>query len=375
MEPTSAVVLVLVALAAVALPVGTVLAYRQQRRFGRRFVPVLVGLVVASQLTAVGAVAVGVNRQFGFYPTWSALFGQDGSTPPVAMNGLGGLGVGSAAMHVGRPTVHGLVEPASNLGRYEQVTIVGGISRIRQTVSAWLPPQYADRRDRAVRFPVVMVLGGAYSGSSSVYSKLDFAQLASAAIRSGKVAPFVAIYPQLNVALPTDTECVDFPNGLQSYTWLAKDVPAWTKAHLRVSTDGRQWSVMGWSTGGYCAAKLQLRSPQQFAAGASIEGYFAPEPDGTTADLAQVLQANPVLARENTLSWVLLHQPPAHVHVLVCTSLADPQSKASSLAFLKTARNVPGVQPYILANLGHSMAAYKDVTPNVLAWLADVAAA
>lgn len=370
MEPTSIVVVVAVAVVAVALPLATLAVFLLRRTLRVPILPVVLALVVASQVAAVGAVAVTVNREYGFYPTWGSLLGQQDANPPVA---TGGLAVGSGLSGRAHPVAHGLAEPASDLGHYEHFTITGARSRIRQSVTVWLPPQYLDRRDRKVRFPVVMVLGGAYSGDTSVFRKLGFASLVAAQIRTGKVAPFVAVYPQLNVALPTDTECINFPNGVQSYTWLASDVPDWAKTHLRVTTDARRWSVMGWSTGGYCAAKLHLRSPQQFAAAASVEGYFEPEPDQTTADLAQVLAANPVLARDNTLSWVIAHHPPAHTHLLVCTSLDDPQSRPSSLNFLKAAKGVPGVQPYILSNLGHSMPAFKQVTPDVLGWLAAVA--
>jgi len=368
-EPTSLTVLMAMVLAAVALPVATLLLYLHRRRL-RRLAPLLLTMVVLSQVAAVGAVAVAVNRQYGLYPTWRSLLGTEDAGPPVA---VGGLGVGTGRLRLVPPAARGLVEPASNQGRYEQVSVVGAVSRIRATVTVWLPPQYFDRRERRARFPVVMVLGGAYSGDTSVFRKLGFAALANAQIRAGKVAPFVAVYPQLNVALPTDTECIDFPGGVQSYSWLAHDVPLWARAHLRVTSDARRWSVMGWSTGGYCAAKLHLRSPGQFAAAASVEGYFEPEPDQTTADLAQVLRADPVLARENTLSWVIRHHPPAHTHLLVCTSMDDPQSKAPSLSFLKAAQGVPGVQPYILRTLGHSMPAFKDVSPDVLSWLAAVA--
>lgn len=66
---------------------------------------------------------------------------------------------------------------------------------------------------RHVRFPVVMLLSGAYSGDTTMYRKLDFARLATMAIRTGKVAPFVAVYPRLNDSLTLDTECVDSRAG------------------------------------------------------------------------------------------------------------------------------------------------------------------
>lgn len=397
MEPTSRVVLAILVAVAVALPVVVVRLYRVHRS-GRRAVGVLVSVVAAAQVAAVVAVFGVVNREYGFYPTWAALFGQAGSAAPVAVPGLpapafqnpaagrkplilamprgGHLGALTGSVTARGRIPHGLVQPPRGLGRYVLSSIVGAVSRVRARVNVWLPPQYNLPGYRGHRFPVVMVLSGAYSGDTTLYNKLDFARLATGAIASGRVAPFVAVYPQLNQSLRFDTECVDFPaGGPQSFTWLARDVPAWAKVHLRVTADPRLWSALGWSTGGYCAAKLHLLDPGQFAAAAPIEGYFSAEPDRTTGNLAQVLHANPALAQRSNLSWVIIHHPPRHTHLLVATSLADPQSKASSLAFLKTAVRNPGVQNYIVAALGHSMPAMKAMTPNVLTWLATVAGA
>lgn len=375
MTPTSRVVLAVLVLVAAALPVAAVWLYRRRQSGaggGVRDVALLAGVVVAAQGAAVIAVFGVVNREYGFYPTWGSLVGRDESAAPVAG---GGFGVGAAGLRVGHSVVRGLAEPPADLGRYVQTTITGSVSHIHQRVDVWLPPQYADRRERHVRFPVVMLLSGAYSGDTTMYRKLDFARVATMAIRTGKVAPFVAVYPQLNNSLRLDTECVDIPAGIQSFTWLAHDVPVWAKSHLRVTADPRQWSAMGWSTGGYCAAKLHLLRPQQFAAAASVEGYFQAEPDQTTGNLAQVLAANPRLREESTLGWVITHHPPVRTHLLVSTSLTDPQSKPSSLAFLKVAAHDPGVQPYVVADLGHSMPAMKQLTPYVLDWLAAVAGA
>lgn len=372
MGPTSAVAVAVLVVVAVAVPV-LVFLLLDRRHAGRGVAAAVLGAVVAAQLAAVVAVFGVVNSQYGFYPTWGSLAGQVGSAAPISGTTVG---VHTTPLRLDQRVPRGLVEPPTNFGRYVLSTVAGGISHFRQRVNVWLPPQYADPRYRAVRFPVVMVLGGAYSGDTSVYNRLNFARLATTAIQTRRVAPFIAIYPRLNHSVHLDTECVNFPGGgPQSYSWLASDVPAWAKTHLRVSVDPRRWSVLGWSTGGYCAAKLHLLSPGQFAAAASVEGYFAAEPDGTTGNLAQVLRANPRLAQLNNLNWVITHHPPRHTHLLVATSLADPQSKSSSLSFLHAARREPGVQSYIVASLGHSMPAFRDMTPNVLTWLAGVAGA
>jgi enterochelin esterase-like enzyme len=266
-------------------------------------------------------------------------------------------------------------EPASGTGRYEEITLKGPVSGATEKVVAWLPPQYGDRRYAKTKFPVVMILGGAYRRVSVVVEQLDLARTASEEIRAGRVLPFVAIFPEINIKYPFDTECTDLPGGPQAFSWLDQDVPHWVTSKLRVSHDPRLWSVMGWSTGGYCASLLHLRDPGRFGAAASIQGYYKPEPDSTTGALGADLQQYPELANEYSPTWLIEHRPPLTVHLLVMTSLTDPQSKPQSLAFLTREKNVPGVQPYVLQDLGHNLHTFGAVLPPVLGWLADVAGA
>jgi hypothetical protein len=290
--------------------------------------------------------------------------------PPVVQVGTR-LGVNGVRTH--RPVLPLAPGPASDIGRYERITLKGVQSGITDTVIVWLPPQYYDRRYATTRFPVVMVLGGQPPLVTYDVSKLNFAKTASAEIRSGRVAPFVAVFPELNVALPLRTECTDFPGGPQVFTWLNQDVRNWATSTLRVTSDARRWSVMGWSTGGYCAAKLHLGQPGRFGAAASVEGYFKPEPDTNTGNLAQLLAQYPTLAHESSPTWLIENLPPPRVHLLVMSSDTDPQSYPQSTEFLHRERNVPGVQPYIVKDQGHNIGAYKSVLVPVLDWLAAVA--
>ena len=177
------------------------------------------------------------------------------------------------------------------------------------------------------------------------------------------------------MAHPVEAEWTDFPGGSQAFTWLNMEVRNWATSTLRVTTDGRRWSVMGWSTGGYCAALLHLRNPDHFGAGASFEGYFLPGPDGSTGNLARLLKADRNLAHESSPTWLIQNDPPRSVHLLVGSSDMDPQSYPEAKEFLRRQRNVPGVQPYLVKGLGHSLDAYAAVVPPILGWLADVAGA
>ena len=355
---------------AIAIPVALLLLWRQSPRRSRWAIPVFLVGVLLAQATAISAVAVGVNRDYGFYPTWASLWGTP-TAPPVIVAGAR-LGL-HAVVGTRRPIVPLTSGSASDIGRFETTTLKGGMSGITQTVITWLPPQYHDRRYAKTRFPVVMVLGGADVHIQPVIDRLNFATVASAEIRSGRVAPFVAVFPEINVALPVETECVDYPGGPQAFTWLNQDVRNWATQTLRITPDGRRWSVMGWSTGGYCAAMLHLRGPSRFGAGASIEGYFNPAPDSFTGNLTQLLKASPTLYHQTSPMWLVENRPPARVHLLVMSSNTDPQSYPQARQFLRKEQNIPGIQPYIVQNVGHSLDAYHAVLAPTLNWMAAVA--
>jgi len=356
---------------AISIPVVLVVLWRREPSRSRWALPAVLAIVLVGQGSAVAAVAAGVNRNYGFYPSWSTLLGTAGAPTLQAQWPVPGLKE-VAASHRPLRRVPG---PASGTGRYTRVIPKGAQSGVTQTVMAWLPPQYADHRYAQSRFPVVMVLGGADVHIPYVVQRLNFAQTASEEIRTGRVAPFVAVFPEINVALPVDTECTDYPGSTQAFTWLDQDVTHWATSTLRVATDGRRWSVMGWSTGGYCAALLHLRDPERFGAAASVEGYFNPEPDSNTGLLARLLSQDQTLAHESSPQWLIEHRPPLSTHLLVMTSGKDPQSRPQSLEFLRRERNVTGIQPYLVQDLGHSLDAYHDVLPSMLGWLADVAQA
>jgi len=63
----------------------------------------------------------------------------------------------------------------------------------------------------------------------------------------------------------------------------------------------------------------------------------------------------------------------AYPVVLVMSSTTDPQSYPQARQFLQHEQNVPGVQPYLVQNLGHSLDAYQTVLAPILNWMAAVA--
>jgi S-formylglutathione hydrolase FrmB len=353
---TSPALLVVCALLSLAVPAALVLTWRRRPRGvaggSLRFVVVLVSQALA--ITTAGLVA---NNTYGFYNSWTDLVGGRSAAAPGA-------------------TPNTLVPRDGSQGRVVTLSVAqsgpvaAGASRTL-TVLAWLPPQYDQAQYRGTRFPVTMMLPGQPGTPQGVMRQFDFARQATAAINQHLVAPFVAVIPPLMVAPPRDTECTDVPRGPQAETWLSTDVRNAAIAHLRVAKDPQAWSAMGWSTGGFCAAKLLLNRPALFHAAVGIGGYYAAETDKTTGSLfgrsAQVRDANSPL-------WLVTQHLRRLTHLLIVVSKQDKSSYsgkfyADSRSMIAATAGVPGVATIVLPAGGHNYRVYQPTLVQSLAWL------
>ena len=119
---------------AIAIPVALLILWRRAPRTPRWAVTLLVGVLFA-QASAISAVAASVNRDYGFYPTWSSLWGTP-TAPPVVVAGAR-LGL-HAVVGTRRPVLPLTSGSASDIGRYESTILKGAQSGISSTVITWL---------------------------------------------------------------------------------------------------------------------------------------------------------------------------------------------------------------------------------------------
>jgi S-formylglutathione hydrolase FrmB len=356
---TSPVLLVILAVSALALPVALVVTWRRRPRGllggALRFVVVLV-----CQALAVTSVGLAANNAYGFYNSWADLTGGRAASSPGA-------------------TPNTLVPKDGSQGRVVSLSVAqsGPVARGASrslTVLAWLPPQYDQPQYRNTRFPVTMMLPGQPGTPQGVMRQFNFARQATTAIAQHAVAPFVAIIPPLMVAPPRDTECTDIPGGPQAETWLSTDVRNAAIQHLRVTAAQAGWSAMGWSTGGFCAAKLLLNRPNLFHAAVGIGGYYAAETDKTTGNL---FGNSRKLRNANSPLWLVKQHPRRQTNLLVVVSQQDKSSYdgkfyADSKAMIAATAGVPGVATIVLPAGGHNYHVYQPTLVQSLAWLGRV---
>jgi Putative esterase len=348
---TSAPLLLLAIAVAVCAPLTLVYLWVRGRVPGGRRSRLGVGAVVlslalVSQLAAVAVVGLAVNRRYDFYGGWADLLGKQSSASDV-IRGNGGLDRGR--------------------GRLEVLPIDGRRSHTRSEMLVWLPPQYTEPAYRHRRFPVVEFLPGQPEQPAGVFRGFELVSSAQAAISSGRVPPFVLVVPPLMIRPPSDTECTNVPHGPQALTWLASDVPHAITSRLRVDPPGRHWSVMGWSTGGFCAAKLVYAYPRVFAAAVGLGGYYQPSTDRTWPNLFGGL---PSVRRHNSPQWLYAHRSSGlTARLLIVSSRQDGESWRSSAKMIAATRDNPHVSRVVVPSGGHNFGVYRPYVGPGLRWL------
>ena len=138
----------------------------------------------------------------------------------------------------------------------------------------YLPPAWF-ASDPAPKLPTLMMIGGEFNSPSDWLRRGDAIKTADdfAAAHHGN-AP-VLVFVDSGGAFNNDTECVNGPRG-NSADHLVKDVVPFMAATYGVSSDRRNWGIVGWSMGGTCAVDLAAMHPDVFSTFEDIAGDIAP---------------------------------------------------------------------------------------------------
>ena len=134
------------------------------------------------------------------------------------------------------------------------------------------------------------------------------------------------------------------------------------------SADG--WGLMGYSTGGFCAAKLVLQHPDRYRAAVSLSGYYVPN--------SEELADDPVLDRIDSPLWLISHTRTPAVSLLMTASAQDQVDPASEAAqMIAAAKANPlakatDVQSFVAPlGGGHNQSAWEKMLPTAFTWLSQ----
>jgi pimeloyl-ACP methyl ester carboxylesterase len=360
---TSSIFLLVVAAAAVVTPVLTVLLWSRVHGPGGVRIAQRFGLIAICQGTAVLLCALLVNNTFQLYDSWSDLFGDDGSPgqiidaqPQTGATFNASLGTEGHTLANAK-----LFHPYAAYNGVYAATVTGPASKITGTVLVWLPPQYNEKQYAHTDFPVVELLPGTPGTAASWLFGMQAPQVLEQQMQHGASRPFILVSAPINVDGAHNPDCSDIPNGPKVATWLASDVRALVETSFRASTARTGWGVMGFSEGGYCASKLLLQYPNDYAAAVSMSGDDHPDGDLLTPGTPAYNQNSPL--------WLLSHGFDNPVSLLLTGTLQDGETAQEAQAMSRAASWPTVVDVLIAARGGHNTGVWKAVEPQAFAWL------
>ncbi|MGW0534305.1 alpha/beta hydrolase [Streptomyces sp. NPDC003032] len=363
---TSNKVLALAVLLAVLLFFGTIWLWPRLARRTWKAVTGRVGLLLATQVAVFAAVGLAANQAFGFYATWADLFGQE-TSPGIVVDHDPAKGGSGPVKVVDTKTVNvpGGGRPATG-GQIQKIEVGGKESRIGSPAYVYLPPEYFQPLYKNRTFPAAVVLTG-YPGTAEALIKgLHYPQTAHKLAGEGKMQPMILVMMRPTVAPPRDTECVDIPDGPQTETFFAKDLPGALSQHYRVGTKAQNWGVIGDSTGGYCALKFAMHHPDKYGAAAGLSAYYKAPIDVTTGDL---FHGDKELERRADLMWYLDHMPAPKTSLLVTSSKKGEDNYQDTLRFIDKVKAPTRVSSITLESGGHNFNTWRREIPATLQWM------
>ncbi|WP_328300101.1 esterase family protein [Streptomyces sp. NBC_00435] len=360
---TSNTVLALAIIAGVLLFAATVWFWPKLSGRSWRSVLGRIGLLLATQLALFSAVGLAANKSFSFYGSWGDLFGQETAIGKVVDHGMSSDEI--KIVDKQRLDVPGGAKPQVG-GQILKVAITGQKSKITSPGYVWLPPEYFQPQHKDQNFPASIVLTGYPGTAENLIKGLNYPMTAFKQAKAGKMKPMILVMLRPTVSGNRDTECVDIPDGPQTETFFAQDLPQAIQNTFRVGKKPENMGFIGNSTGGYCALKIAAHYPQTFGAAAGLSAYYEAADDPTTGDLFHGDEK--LKARANVLESIRAKKP-AGTSFLVTSSEKGEPNLGGTKRFIKLVKSPDRVSSIILDSGGHNFNTWRREIPPMLVWL------
>ncbi|MCY0932645.1 alpha/beta hydrolase-fold protein [Streptomyces sp. H34-S4] len=155
----------------------------------------------------------------------------------------------------------------------------GAKSGFEGDVWVWTPKEYDDPKYAKSAFPVLIALPGGNGFPDNYWAdrSLGLQKAVSEGVRDGTSLPFVLIMPVLNPDAKYYYDGSDIPGRPKMGTWIAEDVPDFTRANFRTYKSRDGWAFMGSSSGAFVGMKQVLQHPDKFKAVIASGGEIVPD--------------------------------------------------------------------------------------------------
>lgn len=312
-------------------------------------------VLVIAQLLVVTTFFVGINRSMVFFANWNDMFGNyNAYGAPITQI------QGETTSPLDTYVRNTRLQPGfRGQGGQFSFLLKGAQSGVTAPVYVYLPPTYG--ATPAKKWPVLVLLPGYPGVPTTWFHALDLVKILRHEISTGYAHDFLIVLPTMSIPATRDTECTDIPGGPLVNTWLGVDVPQAIMSGLEASQDRKDWGIVGYSTGGFCAAKVMLSHSSQFSVSVPIAGYFHPTQTTLFGGSARLKDAN-----NPTLLAKALKLPS---HMLLVGTSQDP-GVMGAIASMEKVNNPNLVMDQLIdQHGGHSTKVWKSQLPRILDWL------
>jgi len=186
--------------------------------------------------------------------------------------------------------------PGSARGKLESRVAASAILGNTRELTIYLPPGYAPQGSDA--YPLVLMFD-----RDEYLTTVQVPQLLDAMIGAGKVPPLIAVLVDV---IDHDTRNRELPGDPKFQQFIREELLPQVESEFRITRDPGRRVVAGVSYGGLCAMLLAMRYPESFGAVLSQSGAFWPDPTGTRAEVARLVDDAPPTTMRVSLTVGLL---------------------------------------------------------------------
>ncbi|MEW2413826.1 alpha/beta hydrolase-fold protein [Streptomyces sp. NPDC046866] len=157
--------------------------------------------------------------------------------------------------------------------------LAGPKSGFAGDVWVWTPKEYDDPKYAKSGFPVLIALPGGNGYPTNYWAdrSLGLQKAISEGVQAGTSLPYIVIMPVLNPDSKYYYDGSDIPGQPRMGTWIAEDVPDFTRANFRTYKSRDGWAFMGSSSGAFVGMKTLLQYPEKFKAVIASGGEIVPD--------------------------------------------------------------------------------------------------
>ncbi|MFI5827130.1 alpha/beta hydrolase [Streptomyces sp. NPDC051578] len=177
-----------------------------------------------------------------------------------------------------------------------KTTLTGAKSGFTGDVWVWVPKEYDEPRYAKSAFPVLISLPGGRGYPTNYWGTgpgLGLQKAVADGAKAGTSLPFILVMPVINADTKHHYDGSDIPGQPKMGTWMADDVPDFTKANFRTFTSRDGWAFMGSSSGGFGAFKHVLKYPDRFKAAIASGVDIVPDSPLWKGHQAEMDENNP----------------------------------------------------------------------------------